>query len=360
MRVRKCYIIWGGALLPTATLGVALAFAVPAVAQTVVHDALQTTQRIDPIRIGLLYASLTGESSLTRGSPRFQTFCTALNELGYFEAEQIIFEARTPETRRDGALRPVLEVEDDLRRLTRELVDARVNLIVAGGSTEALMAQQAAPAIPIVFWSQEPLAEGLIDSYERPGRNATGITVRREAARENLELASQLGRGNGPIGILINPGYLPGVGVLRQTREAAAELGVPLEVVEVHGPVALEGAFAKLASNHVRAVVVMNHGMFRQPAQRLAELQVRHRLPVLSPYRETAEAGVLVSWMPDFRYWSRRAAVMVDRVLKGARPGDIPVEQSVPYLYTVNLKTARTLGITVPETLLRSAANVIR
>ena len=307
-------------------------------------------------RIGVLSTGANADVTLAPGSSRMEALRTSLQELGYREGENIAYTPRIIAAQTSRAVSDTVS----LLRAAQELVTSGVELIVAGGSTEALTAERTTSTIPIVFWSAEPVAEGLVKSLERPGANATGITRSRETSREQLQVLNAIAPGGGPIGFLFNPTYAPGVGVLGLMRRAADSLGIRLEVVEASDSVGLERAFDTFSARGVRAIMVGNHPLFRRASRSIAELSIRHRLPVLSPYPEARDAGIVISAVPDFRFWSRRAAVYVDRILRGASPADLPVEQTVPARYTVNLRSAAAIGITVPDWVLRFASTVVR
>lgn len=307
-------------------------------------------------RIGVLTAGANADVTLARGSSRFEMLHAALEELGYGEGDNIAFtirvaRGRTPDARPDG---------DALEGAARDLVTEGAELIVAGGSTEALAARHVSQTIPIVFWSVEPVAEGLVESLEHPGGNATGVVPGAETFAESLRMLDAVAAGAGPIGLLYNPTYLPGVGVLRRYRRAADSLGLRLVVTEAQDSAAIGAAFDSLAVAGARAVLVGNHGLFLLQARTIVALAARHQLPLLSPYPEARDAGALISAVPDFVFWSRRAAGYVDRILRGASPAGVPVEQSVPWVYTVNLRTAAALGVSIPEWVLRKASRVVR
>jgi putative ABC transport system substrate-binding protein len=305
-------------------------------------------------RLGILGVGFNAEVSLARGTPRREALGKALGALGLHEGKNFSFVERI-----DDGSRPD-ELMDALTKGARELVAAGVELIVAGGSTEALAAERTTSTIPIVFWSGEPIAEGLVTNLDHPGGNATGIVPAADVHARKLELLDQLVPGSAPVGYLFNASYLPGVGVLQATQQAAASLGMRLEVFEASDSAALDVAFARFAAKRVRAVVVGNHGLFRRESRRLVRLSTQHRIPLISPYPEARDAGALLSYVPDFRFWSRRAAEYIARILAGAKAGDLPVEQSVPSVFTVNLTNAAALGIQVPEPTIRLLDRVIR
>jgi len=310
-------------------------------------------------RIGILAVAFNDEVSLARGLPRREALHAALREQGYREGEDIVFVERI-EVEYGTDPERVRRAVDSLTKGARELVAGGVELIIASGSTEALIAQRTAPSIPIVFWSADPVAEGVVASLERPGGSATGVVPRPDARGELLRLLDALAPGDGPIAYLFNSTYPAGVGTLEQTRRAAFSLGMQLEVEEVRDASALEAAFATFKTRGARALLVGNHGLFRRESGRIVELSIRYRLPLLSPYPEARDAGALVSCVPDFVFWSRRAAVFVDLILKGAQPAVLAVEQSVPHSCTLNLVTAAALQMGIPEAVLRRMDRVIR
>ena len=285
--------------------------------------------QVAPKRIGVLSAGFNAEVTLAPGSPRGDTLRTALTSLGYREGRDVVFITRIA----TGGV-------DSLEKAARELVSDSVDLIVVGGSTEALTAEHATSRIPIVFWSAEPVAEGLVDKLERPGRNATGIIPMRDGAVQRLQILNQIAAGSAPIGVLFNPTYLPGVGVMQQTQQAADSLGVRLLVMNARTIPQIDSAFTEFKRAGVRAVLVTNHGFFRVNAAYLSQQSLRYQLPMLSPYPEARDAGTLIASVPDFVFWSRRVAVYIDRILRGEQPSTMPVEQSVPPHFTINSKTA--------------------
>lgn len=325
-----------------------LALAAAAACRTPARTAVR------PHLVGLLAVGFNAEVSLAQGMPRREALRAALNDLGLREGDNITFVERL-----DDGSNPA-QTPERLAAGARELVAQGVELIVAGGSTEALASERATSTIPIVFWSAEPIAEGLVTNLERPGANATGIVPARDLHRRKLEVIDQLVPGQAAVGYLFNATYLPGVGVLDATKQAATSIGMRLEVVEAADVASFDTAFARFSTERVRAVVIGNHGLFRRESRRLVRLSFEHRIPLVSPYPEARDAGALVTYVPDFRFWSRRAAGYIARVLAGASAGDLAVEQSVPSRYTLNLRTAAALGIAVPERLIATMDDVIR
>lgn len=307
--------------------------------------------RPEPIRIGIL------AGPIPHGPVVFASFKNAMSRLGYVEGRQVVYEQRVRET--VGTMGAV-GLTNIISGLASQLVEARVQVLVATGSTEALAAMKVAGTIPIVFWSSDPVEEGLVKSLQRPGTTATGLTAETSGVAEQLETIRELVPGVTRIAVLNNPSYLPGRGVLARTQRGANSIGLRVDTIEVLSPDDLQAAFTRAEKQGCQAILLTNHGMFRSAASRLAQLALQHRLPLFSPYDELAEAGALIAWTPSFIRWSELAAEYVDHILRGANPATMPVAESVPFLYSVNLRTAQALGIIVPEELLRRADRVIR
>ncbi|MDQ2948443.1 MAG: ABC transporter substrate-binding protein, partial [Acidobacteriota bacterium] len=304
-----------------------------------------------PIRIGILMGPLPGAPAV------LASFKGAMTRLGYIEGRNVVYEERLRDV--VGTM-GVASLSEMVGAQASQLVQAGVRVLVASGSTEALLSMKASSAIPIVFWSADPVAEGLAKSLQQPGANATGFTSVSSGVREQLETLRKLIPSATHITILNNPSYLPGRGVLARTQRASESLGLRVDVIEVSTPGDLPDAFAKAERSGSHAVVLTNHGMFRSAAAAVAQLAIEHHLPLFSPYDELAQAGALLGWVPSFIRWSELAAEYVDRILKGATPATLPVEQSVPFLYTVNLRTAQKLHIAIPEDVLGSVERVIK
>jgi putative ABC transport system substrate-binding protein len=300
-------------------------------------------------RIG--YVSL----SMASGDPRPRdAFLQGLRDLGYAEGKNFLIEYRDAEgkTERFGAL-------------AADLVALKVDVIVTGGGTlGALAAQQATTTIPIVFGAVgDPVGEGLVASLSRPGGNVTGLSVNSpELASKSLELLKQAVPTMTRVALLLKPDAMPDRA--RKDRlelwdAAARALGVRLQVVEARRPEDFYRAFADMTKARADALTVISTPLFDTERRRLVELAAARRLPAVYTFKPYVEAGGLMSYGPDVPDLFRRAATYVDKILKGAKPGDLPVEQPTKFELAINLKTAKTLGLTIPPSLLQRADQVL-
>ncbi len=331
-------------MISRVALGVALGLAVLAPSLAAVA---QQPSRLP--RIG--YVSL----SMASGDPRPRdAFLQGLRDLGYAEGKNFLIEYRDAEgkTERFGAL-------------AADLVALKVDVIVAGwGTLAALAAQQATTTIPIVFGAVgDPVGEGLVASLSRPGGNVTGLSVNSpELASKSLELLKQAVPGMTRVALLLKPDAMPDRA--RKDRlelwdAAARALGVRLQVVEARRPEDLYRAFADMTKARADALTVIATPLFDTERRRLVELATARRLPAVYTFRTYVEAGGLMSYGPDVPDLFRRAASYVDKILKGAKPGDLPVEQPTKFELAINLKTAKALGLTIPPSLLQRADQLI-
>jgi putative ABC transport system substrate-binding protein len=293
-------------------------------------------------RVGLLFP----------GGPStgIAAFGPAIRSLGWVPGQNLILEQRY--ARGDLARLPALAAE---------LVGLKVDVLVV--SSVAIPAARAATrTIPTVmaFAVDDPVEEGWVASLARPGGNLTGVTLYApELAGKRLELLKTVLPGVRRVGVLAwpRPG---GLGQLRATELAARSMGLQLQVAEVAESPQYEGALATLRRDGAEALLVLSSSAFFAERQRIADLAIRHRLPLVAPFREVAEAGGLMAYGPNIvELWGQRVPVYVDRILKGARPGDLPIEQPTKYELLVNLKTAKTLGLTLAPSFLLRADQVI-
>ena len=250
----------------------------------------------------------------------------------------------------------------DLPLLAADLVRLNVNVIFAATTPATLAARDATRAIPIVMAVvADPIGVKLINSLARPGGNVTGLTTGNvEIARNRLELLKEICGGRvSRVAYLFNPEDPSNVLSLRSTQEAARELGLELRPFAVKAPEEIDRAFATMVANKAEAVVVAAGALQDSHARRIAELAARARVPALYGAAEFVEAGGLVSYSADFADNFRRAATYVDRILRGAKPADLPVEQASRFELVINLKAARALGLVVPAALTLRADRVI-
>jgi putative ABC transport system substrate-binding protein len=274
-----------------------------------------------------------------------------LRELGWVEGQSIVIEARFAEGRYDR-----------LPRLAADLVRLKVDLIAAVGAAAASAAKNATQTIPIVMISVgDPEGLGLVASLARPGGNVTGLafSVGFDTYGKGLELLKEAVPSVHRVAVLSNPANPYQPLAIENVSAVARSLGVQLQLLAVRSANELDGAFAAMVRERAGALLVMTDPMFTGNRARLADLGVKHKLPSMHGVRENAETGALMSYGPDFDVISRRAAIYVNKILRGAKPGDLPVEQPTKFELVINLKTAKALGLTIPPSLLLRADEVI-
>jgi len=276
-------------------------------------------------------------------------FRQGLRDLGYVEGRNVVIEFRDAE----GKL-------ERLPALAAELVALKVDVIVVGGTVAALAAKQATRTLPVVFVSAiDPVTDGLVTSLARPGGNVTGLSaLAPELVGKRLELLKQAVPGVSQVAVLWQPGAL-GERTERDLRKeaevAARALGVRLQFVEARGPDDFDRAFSDMTKARAGALTVLGSTMLINERRRLVDLAAKNRLPAVYGLREYVDAGGLMCYGPNNADMSRRAATYVDKILKGAKPGDLPVEQPTKFELVINLKTAKALGLTIPPSLLQRA-----
>ena len=280
-----------------------------------------------------------------------QAFLRTLRELGWVEGQNLIVEYRWAE----GKL-------ERLPDLAAELVRRKVDLIVAPAGSAALAAKNATTSIPIVMiFPSDPVDMGLIASLGRPGGNVTGTTRTHgpEIFGKQLQLLKETIPHASRVAILRNPadsGSAPGV---KSVEAAAQSLRIRLQRLEARGPEEFASAFAAMARERAEALLVIGASTFLVHRTKLAELAAKGRLPTMHGYREMVEAGGLMAYAVNMTDFIGRAAVYVDKILKGAKPADLAVEQPTKFELVINLKTAKALGLTIPQTVLLRADRVI-
>ena len=317
-----------------------------AVAAPLAVEAQHTNRNV---RLGYLSFNLAAADPRTR-----EAFIEELRKLGYIEGRNLLIEYR------DAGGKP-----ERFPALATELVALNLDVIVsAGGTLAALAAKQATTTLPIVFPGVgDPVEERLVASLARPGGNATGLSiVTWELVGKSLELLKQAVPGLSTAAFLLKPDAMPDRA--RKDRVKAAEvtaraLGVRLHVVEARSPEDFDRAFADMARVRAGAVYVAATPMFDIHRRRLVDLATKNRLPTVYSFRGWTGDGGLMSYGPDIADLFRRAATYVDKIVKGARPGDLPIEQPTKFEFVINLKTAKALGLTIPPSLLARADQVI-
>ena len=298
-------------------------------------------------RIGLLVASLAGNPHLRA------TFLHGLRELGHVEGRNVVIDIRSAEGR-----------SERYPALAAELVALNVDVIVVPGIPGALAAKQATRTIPIVFvGATDPAKSGLVASLARPGGNVTGLSlVDPGLVGKSLELLKEAVAGLSRVALLWHPGAFgerTEQEMLKGAEVAARALAVRLQIVEPRAPEQLDKAFSDMTKERAGALTVASTAMFITERRRLVALAAKNPLPVVYPWKEGVDAGGLMAYGPSVAEVFRRAATYVDRILKGAKPADLPVEQPTKFELIINLKTAKALGLTIPPSLLLRADQVI-
>ncbi len=295
-------------------------------------------------RIGFL-----GSASASGYTSQLEGLRMGFRDLGYVEGKNIVIEYRWAEGEYDR-----------LPDLAAELVRLKVDVLVTHGTPGTRAAKGATATIPIVMAvSGDAVATGLIGSVARPGRNVTGSTFfNPELSAKRLELLKNAVPRIAQVAVLLNPENPVNGPVLEAMESTAKLLKVRLQQFEARGPKEFEGAFSAMAKRRVDAVAIIEDGVLIAHARGIADLAAKHRL-LSTGFREFAEAGGLVGYGVNFPEMFRRVAVFVDKILKGAKPGDLPVEQPTKFELVINLKSAKALGLTIPQSLLLRADQVI-
>ncbi len=297
-------------------------------------------------RVGIL----TNKASDPAEARLWQAFRSSLRERGWIEGQNILIEFRAAE----GNTARLPELAADLVRL-------KVDVIVARSSIWVQAAKEATSSIPIVFLSHaDPVRTGHVASLARPGGNITGLAVlMTDLAPKMLELLISAVPVAKRIAVLWNPDTPSHTPALKAMEEAGRTLRVQLQPVGARTAAELEGAFAAMARARAQAVLVLGAAIFLAERQRVAELAIKHRLPMMSNLKDVAQAGGLVSYGPNWDDHYRRGAIYVDKILKGAKPADLPVEQATKFELVINLKTAKAIGLTIPQSVLVRADQII-
>ena len=303
-------------------------------------------QRAKVPRIGILFPGSPATFSL-----RTEALLQGLGELGYAEGKTMTIEWRWAEGK-----------VERLPELAAELVRLNVDVIVANGTPAIKAAKNATRTIPIVMVAVgDPVGTGLVASLARPGENLTGLSiVAPELSGKRLELLREIVPGLSRVGAMLNPTnptYRP---ELQDTQEAARSLGVHIQPIEVSDLNTLQAGFTTLSRDRVRALLVFTDAILYSMRGRIVEYAAKSRLPAVYWQREFADDGGLMSYGPYTNELFRRSALYVDKILKGARPADLPVEQPTKFELVINLKAAKQIGLTIPPNVLARADRVIR
>ena len=298
-------------------------------------------------RIGFLSVDLAGNP---RGTEAFRQ---GLRDLGYVEGTNVVIEYRDAERKLER-----------LPLLATELAASKVDVIVAPNTPAALAAKQATTTLPVIFiGAGDPVTSGLVASLARPGGNVTGLSVlSTELVGKWLELLKQAVPGVSRVAALWHPGAMDertDRDMQKEAEIAAQALGVRLLFVEARGPADFDRAFSDMTRARAGALTVRPAPMFISERRRLVDLAAQNRLPAVYAWREFVDAGGLMAYGPNLPDLYRRAATYVDKILKGAKPADLPVEQPTKFELVINLKTAKALGLTIPPSVLARADEVI-
>jgi len=297
-------------------------------------------------RIGILRAGAAAAAS-----HQLEVFQAALRDLGYVEGRNLLIEHRQA----DGKY-------EQLADLAAELVRSKVDLILSTGTSATRAAQQATGTVPIVMASEadDPVASGLVSSLARPGRNITGLTsFARGLSSKRLELLREMFPRGSRVAVLLNLNNPRHQSTLKEIELAAAPLGISLQPLAVRNPSDIESAIQAAAKGRVDALMLPTDALFSSHAQRIAQLAIDNRLPMTYDRDDFVEAGGLMSYGVEQDDLYRRAAHYVDKILKGTKPANLPIEQPTKFELVVNLKTAKALGLTIPQSILVRADRVI-
>ena len=272
-----------------------------------------------------------------------------LRHLGYVEGKNIVFEMRWASYNHER-----------LSYFAKELVTLKPDVIVAASNLAGQAVLQATSTIPIVLAAGDPLASGFVKSLAHPGGNLTGVSnIVTDASPKLLELLLAVLPKLSSVAVLWNPSNPISVTALKNLQTAAPRLNVKVLPFEAQTPDDIDNAIARMNRENVKAFVVASDALYFQRRNQIAELATRNRMASVSPFRENVEAGGLMSYGSNIADGFRRAASYVDKIFKGAKPGDLPIEQAMTLELVVNLKTAKALGLTIPESILFRADKVI-
>jgi putative ABC transport system substrate-binding protein len=322
-----------------------------AVALVLVVLAAPLSGEAQPVRVARV--GLLSDESPSRSAEYVSsdTLWAALRDLGWKEGLNVSVERRYSTGR-----------NEHLPSLATELVRGKVDVIIAIGTPAALAAKKVTDTIPIVFArAGDPVRLGLVSSLARPDGNVTGVSIITvDSGAKRLELLREVVPGATRVGVLWDPSFPPARPEFKEVEEAARSLRLQLHPEAVRRPEEFEKALVTMTRQRADALVVVSGQLFSEHAHRLVELAIKAQLPMIYVRREfVTQAGGLMSYGPDYAEMYRRVAVYVDRILKGARPGDLPVEQPATVGLAINLRTARTLGLTIPSSLLLRADELV-
>jgi putative tryptophan/tyrosine transport system substrate-binding protein len=331
--------------VPMRLIGLAVVLAVSLILAPVATEAQQAGK---VPRVAFLTPWSDSDPGRQRG---LEAFRQGLRELGYVEGQNIVIESRSAEGK-----------DDRLPALAADLVRSKVDVIVATSGAATKAAQQATKTIPIVMsLVNDPVGSGLVASLARPGGNVTGLTIMApDLMAKRLELLKEVVPKLSRVALLQNPDNPASAAQLREAEAAARALRVQPQTLEARNQQEIEGAFATMIRERAGALLILSDAIFFTQRRQIAELAAKGRLPSIIGTRDYPDAGGLMAYGPNFLDLERRAATFVDRILKGAKPAELPIEQPTKFELVINLKTAKALGLTIPQTLLLRADQVIQ
>jgi putative ABC transport system substrate-binding protein len=298
-------------------------------------------------RVGYLNPGSQSDPARQR---RFEALRQSLRELGYVEGQNIAIESRWAEGKYDR-----------YPALAADLVRSKVDVIVAVSAAATQAARQATRTIPIVMsLANDPVGSGLVPSLAHPGGNVTGISMMGpDVVGKQLQVLKEVVPRVSRVALLRNPANPASAAQLREAEAAARTLGVRLQTLEAQNPQEIDNAFVAMTRERAGALLILSDGIFTNQRRQIAELAMNKRLPALSFSAEYAEAGGLMFYGANLLDLERRAAIYIDRILKGAKPADLPVEQPTKLELIINLRSAKAIGLTIPPALLGRADEVI-
>lgn len=301
-------------------------------------------------KIGWLGARSFPSSGSRQGSGA-ELFVTEFSKLGYVDGKNVKIEYRYADDKFDR-----------LHALADELVHIKVDVLMAAATVEALAAKNATRTIPIIFFNvPDPVASGLVDSLARPGRNITGFTsISAALAGKRLELLKETIPNLSRVAVLWNPQNSASAEQWKESQQASRGLGLQLHSMEVSSVEQFDRAFEEAIKARSAALVVTQDTVLASNRKRIVDLAARHRLPAIYAQGNSVETGGLMSYGPDRTEAYKRAASMVEKIFKGAKPADLPVEQPTKFELLINLKAAKQIGLTIPPNVLARADKVIR
>jgi putative ABC transport system substrate-binding protein len=326
-------------------IGLVVALAVSLILGPLVGEAQRQSGKV--YRIG--YLTVPSRETAQGVAASFQR---GLRDLGWIEGENVVVDYRFANSNLDR-----------LPDLAAELVHLKADVIVAGANAAVIAAKNATQTIPIVmFLTVEPVGDGLVAGLARPGGRITGLTMTagREIYGKQLQLLKDAFPRVTRVAILLNQAAPTYTRALQEIEPAIRALGLRRRVMEIRDPGEFDNAFAAMTAAHLDAIFVPPDSMFYQHRARLALLAAKTRLPTMWGLRDHVEAGGLMAYATDLNDLARRAASYVDKILKGAKPADLPVEQPTKFELVINLKTAKALGLTIPQSLLLRADEIIQ